>query len=195
MVEFDYEKEFDKLQRNGMFNPDNVYDKETFLAELRKHDTLGKIHYSFVDSLMNTKHFDRLITANINSLRVTQQKKKDMVTDGEQFVISKNRQVSYYRNGRKITYYRTPKRQWTQKETEWVRENRTLPTKLYLYKFYQNFGQHRTIQSLTTKRYTLGKTIGGTKTAKKTSYGAMKTKPKRRILTKTGEEIDEDQTK
>ena len=189
-METDYEAEFEKLEQRGLFNSENVYDRKSFLEELRKNDHQCRIHYAFVDSLVETNAFEKMVQTNISNLKIDQQKKRDVVQDGDKFVIPKTKQVTYYRKGRKIQYYLAQKRKWNDNEIMWMRENRTLPTKLMLYKYYQNFGEVRSISSVMTKRRQVSRMRhSNTHMAVKSGKAAS---GKRRVLNSKATEIEDD---
>jgi len=169
-----YEKVWDALVEYGVIDENKVYDDKSLLREIERNDAYGKVHYSLFEELLNTRRFREVVEKN---LKVREYKKKDIVQDGETFVIPKTRQVVYYRKGRKISYYLAQKRRWSEKEINWMKENRVLPTKLMLYKYYQNFGEVRTVSSVMAKRYQLS--------------GAKQGKKKKRILTKEATEVEE----
>lgn len=170
-----YEKVWDALVEYGVIDETKIYDEKSLLKEIEKKDTSGKIHYSLYEELLNTRRFREVIQQN---LKVKEMKTKDIVQDGERFEIPKTRKITYYRKGKKIEYYLAQRRKWNREELEWMQKNRTLPTKLMLYKYYQNFGENRTVSSIISKRRKIG------------TY--TKEKQKRRTLTKKMTEIEEE---
>jgi len=180
-----YEEVWETLVEYGIIDEKNIYDDKSLIREIEKNDRLGRIQYSLFYELLETEHFKQAIQSN---LKVQEFKKKDVVQDGEKFVIPKTRQVTYYRKGRKVQYYLAQKRKWNENETQWMKENRSLPTKLMLYKYYQNFGEIRTVSSVMTKRSQLSRRSSRQHMAVKKPGSNGRTK--RRTLTKGGVEVE-----
>ena len=177
-----YEEVWETLEEYGIIDENNVHDDRSLLKEIEKNDKMGKIPYALFYELLETKKYREVVERN---LQVNEYKKKDVVQDGEKYVIPKTKQVTYFRRGRKIQYYLAAKRRWKENEISWIQENRSLPTKLMLYKFYQNFGEVRTVSSVMTKRRNLGGTRQHMTVKKSNSAG------KKRILDHRGNETED----
>lgn len=171
-----YEEVIEDMLDRELIDPEKVTDQQSFWTELKKFDTDNKISIQLFEELIETQAYGRLIN---NNLTVVQTPRKDIVSDGEKFEIPRTKKVSYMKGGRKVVYYTRGRVAWGNNEVSWLRENRTLPTKLLLYRYYQKFGTRRTVSSITSKRYSMGKQRGSGGT-----MSASKKKPKTRYQKK-----------
>jgi len=171
-----YEEVMEEFLDRGLIDSDRIRDSASLWKELKKNDREDKITVRLFEELLETRAYKELLADN---LTVKTMVTKDVVSDGRKYEVKKPRKVEYVRQGRRVVYYTRGSVPWTDKEVKWLRSNKALPTKLLLYRYYQEFGTRRTVSSIKTRRYRLseGGENSGLMKAKKKSLKKRRDRP------------------
>jgi len=171
-----YEEVIEDFLDRGLIDPEQVRDSGSLWKELKKNDPDDKVTVRLFEELLETRRYKEIIADN---LTVKTMVTKDVVSDGQKYEIKKPRKVEYIRQGRRVVYYTRGSVPWTNKEVKWLRTNKALPTKLLLYRYYQEFGTKRTVSSIKTRRYRMseGGERSGLMKAKKKSVQKKRDRP------------------
>jgi hypothetical protein len=153
-MKVNYEEVWEQLCRYKVIDPRGVFDQRSLIEQIKRNDSMGKIHFSLVYELVETDRFKRVVNENI---QVQQTNKQDTVTDDVTYMIPKKTYTVYTKHGKHIRYMPAERRIWTGQEKGWIQQHRHLPSRLMLYKYYENFGPHRSVNSVMAKRYTVGR--------------------------------------